>query len=173
MHAEKPDLLAYLEQRLSAADRDEVEALLKKSAPLRQELASLRSSFEIISKAADQARNACEDNAALARMTDHILGGIDEEPLPPLPEESLELPNDLKKAVASRRRAILSGKVAKSMGVVGRMGAEKARDLAGKLTSAMPQPDAAMAIRDDATEVDDQANGSDEGQNGDDGEREL
>ncbi len=173
MHAEKPDLLAYIEKRLSAADRVEVEAMLQKSDDLREELAALRAGVEMVGKAADMAKETAQDQAALGRMADQVFGAVDDEPLPPLPDETLELPGELQKAVAAQRRAHLAGRVAKSLGVVGRMGAEKARDLAEKITGAAPQTGAAMAIRDDATDVEDQqADRSDKDPDGENGQQE-
>ena len=173
MHAEKPDLLAYIEKRLSAADRAEVEAMLQNSADLREELAALQAGVEMVGKAADMAKEAAQDQTSLGRMADQVFGAVDDEPLPPLPEETLELPGELQRAVAARRRAHLAGRVAKSLGVVGRMGAEKARDLADRITGAAPQAGSAMAIRDDATDVQEQeAKDPDKGPDGENGQQE-
>lgn len=172
MNAEKIDLLAYLEKRLSAVDRAEVDALLAQSAPLREELAALRDAHELVGKAADKVKDSAVDEQKLAHMANQFLGAMDDEPLSPLPEQGLELPDELKKAVAARRRAHLTGRVAKSLGAVGRAGAQKAKDIAEKLASRAPEPGAAMAIRDDATDVEDQANGPDQGPDCDNGEQE-
>jgi anti-sigma factor RsiW len=156
-----PDLLAYLEGRLSPAEQEMVKEHLQKCRSCREEVEQLQTALATLDKVTQRVEAAFLDKESLSQEVESSLGPLadtaEENEIEILTQEDLpQLPQEINRRLAGPAAESVSQRLRRSVEALTDKSKDAVSALVERVMSGGMEPSAAPAIRDDATKVDDE-----------------